>query len=134
MRTSLFYDTVKIEGPKKKILEFNATHNFMDAKELKVFESLCGVLENKDKYYNTKINDYMSQLLTKLIGLPIDIVFPCLDLYRIFLCHPDGSCHYKKFEEGVGHIYTLTTPLMDQNAADPAKMLALRCLCNLFKE
>ena len=51
MRTSLFYDAVKIEGPKKKILEFNGTHKFMDDKELKVFEQLTVVLENKDKYY-----------------------------------------------------------------------------------
>ena len=41
MRTILAYDTIKIEGPKKKILEFNAAGNFLDAKELKVFDSLC---------------------------------------------------------------------------------------------
>jgi len=58
MRTTLFYDAVKIEGPKKKILEFNATHNFMNEKELKVFDSLITVLEDKNKYYLTKINDY----------------------------------------------------------------------------
>lgn len=60
MRTCLFYDAVKIDGPKKKILEFNATHNFMNEKDLKVFESLITVLEDKNKYYNTKINDYQS--------------------------------------------------------------------------
>jgi hypothetical protein len=58
MRTTLLYDACKIEGPKKKILEFNATHNFMNEKELKVFESLCTVLEDKSKFYLTKINDY----------------------------------------------------------------------------
>jgi len=58
MRTCLFYDAVKIDGPKKKILEFNATHNFMTEKELKVFESLITVLEDKNKFYLTKINDY----------------------------------------------------------------------------
>jgi hypothetical protein len=47
MRTMLFYDACKIEGPKKKILEFNATHNFMNEKELKVFETLCTALEDK---------------------------------------------------------------------------------------
>ena len=38
MRSYLFYDAVKIDGAKKKILEFNATDNFMDDKELKSFE------------------------------------------------------------------------------------------------
>lgn len=67
MRTILFYDTVKVDGPKKKILEFNEAANFLDAKELKVLDSLCTTLESKDKYYMTKINDYMSELLDKLI-------------------------------------------------------------------
>lgn len=58
MRTSLFYDAVKIDGPKKKILEFNANENFMDEKELKIFEGLCSAIENKDKYHLTKIGDY----------------------------------------------------------------------------
>ena len=54
----LYYDAVKIEGPKKKILEFNATNNFMNEKDLKVFEGLCTALEDKNKYHLTKINDY----------------------------------------------------------------------------
>jgi hypothetical protein len=58
MRTSLFYDTVKIDGPKKKILEFNEKEAFMDEKEVKIFEKLCSALENKDKYHATKIEDY----------------------------------------------------------------------------
>jgi len=60
MRVFLFYDAVKLDGPKKKILEFNGTHNFMNEKDLKVFEGLCTVLEDKNKYHITKINDYQS--------------------------------------------------------------------------
>ena len=41
MRQFLWYEAVKIDGPKKKILEFNATDEFLDDKEVKVFESLC---------------------------------------------------------------------------------------------
>jgi len=44
MRTNLWYDAVKIDGPKKKILEFNDTDKFMDDKELKHFNGLCEVL------------------------------------------------------------------------------------------
>lgn len=111
MRTSLFYDAVKIDGPKKKILEFNATMNFIEEKELKHFESLCEVLSNKDNFFKTKISDYHNGILTKLISLPTENVFPCLDLYRIFLTHPDASCHYKKFEEGTSHLWKLLAPL-----------------------
>ena len=48
MKHFLFYEAVKIDGPKNKILEFNGTDNFMEDKELKHFESLCGVLADKD--------------------------------------------------------------------------------------
>lgn len=41
MRTVLLYDTVKIDGPKKKILEFNSAGNMLDDKQLKHFEGLC---------------------------------------------------------------------------------------------
>ena len=134
MRSFLAYEAVKIDGPKNKILEFNTADNFMDDKELKHFEGLCAALSNKDNFFNTKINDYHTALLTKLIQLPVDKVFPCLDLYRIFLLHPDATQHSKKFEEGANHVYSLCSPLSDQKASDPAKMLALRCLCNLFRE
>ena len=46
MRTYLFYDAVKIDGPKKKILEFNEAGKFMDEKDLEIFGELCeGVRE-----------------------------------------------------------------------------------------
>lgn len=134
MRTHLYYEAVKIDGPKNKILEFNGQDAFMDEKELKHFETLCQVLSDKNKYYNTKINEYHEALLSKLIQLPSAKVFPCLDLYRIFLLHPDSSCHYKKFELGSNHVFMLLAPLTDPSAGDPAKMLAMRCLCNLFRE
>ena len=134
MRVLLFYESVKIEGPKKKILEFNEAGKFFDDKELKQFEQLCLALQAKEKFHDTKVNDYGSKILDKIISLPVDQVFPGLDIYRIFLTHPDASCHYKKFEEGANHVYTVTGVLKDKNAGDPAKMLALRCLVNMFKE
>ena len=57
-----------------------------------------------------------------------------LDLYRIFLLHPDMSHHFKKFEDGVSRIYTMVGIIQNKNAADPAIMLALRCLVNMFKD
>lgn len=134
MRATLYYDSIKVEGPKKKILEFNASANFLEPKELKVFEALCVVLEDRSKFYMTKVNDYMSELLDKLIQLPVDKVFPCLDLYRIFLCHPDATCHSKKFEEGAHHLFSILNHVNDKSASDPCKMLGLRCLVNMFKE
>lgn len=111
MRSYLFYDAVKIDGPKKKILEFNDTDKFMDDKELKYFEQLCNNLSNKDNFWQTKIDREQSNLLTKLISLPNDKVFPCLDLYRIFLTHPDNTQHFKKYEVGWNHASTILSLL-----------------------
>jgi hypothetical protein len=58
MRQCQFFEATKIDGPKKKILEFNETDNFMDDKELKFFEGLCEVLSDKSQYFKTKISDY----------------------------------------------------------------------------
>ena len=96
--------------------------------------SLKDVLSDPKNFFNTKCNDYQFAILDNLIKLPVDKVFPCLDLYRIFLLHPDCSMHYKKFEEGAGRVYSLCSPLTQQGAGDPARMLAMRCLCNLFRE
>lgn len=134
MRTWLNYDAVKVDGPKKKILEFNSELNILDAKELKTFELLCSTLSDKGNFYKTKIDDNQSKLLDRLFSFPIDKIFPCLDLYRIFLVHPDSVLHYKKYEEGWTHINSLLGVLTEKEAGDPAKMLSLRCLTNLFKD
>mmetsp|Transcript_37553 Transcript_37553/g.57528 ORF Transcript_37553/g.57528 Transcript_37553/m.57528 type:complete len:173 (+) Transcript_37553:1685-2203(+) len=73
-------------------------------------------------------------MMDSLLKWPLDKLFPCLDLYRIFLVHPDATMHFKKFEDGMVHINTLMGVLEEKASSDPAKMLALRCVCNLFKE
>ena len=67
MRQPLFYEAVKVDGPKNKILEFNQTDNFMDEKELKHFESMCNALSDRANFFNTKLNDYHNELMAKLI-------------------------------------------------------------------
>jgi|APCry1669189665_1035243.scaffolds.fasta_scaffold121562_1 PUL domain len=106
----------------------------MDTKELKTFERMCTSLSNKNNFWQTKLDVAENELLKKLISLPIQKVFPCLDIYRIFLIHPDSTLHYKKFEEGVSNLYSLMGILENKEAGDPAKMLSLRCIVNLFKD
>ena len=72
--------------------------------------------------------------MNKLLEFPLDKLFPCLDLYRIFLLHPDATCHFKKFEDGASHLYQLIRVLESKNADDNSKMLSLRCICNIFRD
>ena len=86
-------------------MEFANAGQLLEAKELIYVERLCGLLGDKANYWATKLTVTESDLLDKLLTFPLDKVFPCLDLYRIFLFHPDSSIHYKKFEDGLGHLY-----------------------------
>jgi hypothetical protein len=72
--------------------------------------------------------------MIKLLELPVARIFPVLDLYRIFLIHPDASCHFKKYEDGKSRVYVMINCLNDKKATDPTIMLALRCLINIFKD
>ena len=51
MKQGLLYEAVKIDGPKKKILEFNEADNFLVGKEVMHFEQLCEILKDKEKYW-----------------------------------------------------------------------------------
>jgi len=57
MRQILMYDAIKIEGPKKKILEFNESLKFLDEKQLKFFDKLCDGIGSKDKYHSSKVEE-----------------------------------------------------------------------------
>ena len=60
-------------------------------------------------------------LMAKLINLKTEIVFPCLDLYRIFLCHPDMTTHFKKYEDGKSRVWSMINVLTDKKASDPSR-------------
>jgi len=42
--------------------------------------------------------------------------------------------HFKKFEDGLKHLYTFLGILDHKESKDPAIMLSLRCICNIFKD
>lgn len=42
--------------------------------------------------------------------------------------------HFKKYEVGWNHASSILSVLQHKDSSDPSKMLALRCICNMFKE
>lgn len=54
--TPIYYDQVKIDGLKKKILEFNAELSVLDEQDLIYFESMCKVLAATQNYHRTEIS------------------------------------------------------------------------------
>ena len=134
MRNCLYYDAVKLDGPKKKILEFVAEGKFLEEKELIHFEYLCNNLADKAKHVTSKMDMTQAGIMDRLLEFPVDKIFPCLDFYRIFLLHSDCGLHFKKFEEGMEHVFKLCNILQLGNCSDPNAMLSLRCLCNIFRD
>lgn len=65
--THLYYDQVKIEGPKKKILEFNAELNALDSQELIYFETLCNVLGATQNYHRSEVSPQQLKVIEKLL-------------------------------------------------------------------
>lgn len=128
------YDAIKIDNPKKKIIEIAAADDLLDDKDVKKFEKLCASLADKANFWQTKIERDDAELMDKLLTFPLDKIFPCLDLYRIFLLHPDSTIHFKKFEDGLTHLFKMLGILEHADSPDPAIMLALRCICNMFKD
>jgi hypothetical protein len=55
MTTQLYYEAVKVDGPKKKILEFNQELQVLQEKDLIYFESLIKVLGATQQYHQTEV-------------------------------------------------------------------------------
>lgn len=63
----LLYDQVKLDGPKKKILEFVAELNYLDNQELIYFESMTKVLAATQNFHRSEVTPQMVKLLDKLL-------------------------------------------------------------------
>ena len=96
----IYYDTAKTEGPKKKILEFNAELNTLTDKDNIYFESLCKVLGAPERFHSSEVSPQQLECLKKLMEWPLDKVFPAIDLYRIYLCHPNSYEAYAGADAG----------------------------------
>ena len=63
----ILFDVVKLDGCKKKILEFNAEMNFFDGQELIYFESMIKVLSATQNYHRSEVSPQQVRLLDKLL-------------------------------------------------------------------
>jgi hypothetical protein len=71
------------------------------------FIPFTNLVADKAHYYTSKPVQAHYELMKNLLAFPNDKVFPCIDLYRMFLIHPDASSNFKKFEEGYEYLMRL---------------------------
>lgn len=90
------------------------------------------LIKNKPFYHSSKVSKQGYELVRKLLKFPADKVFPSLDIYRMFLMHPQSSEHYKLFEIGIEFLSTIISFLKDERSSQATQLTALRCIANLF--
>lgn len=104
MTTLIHFDQVKIDGLKKKILEFNAELNVLEGQDLVYFESMCKCLAATQNYHRSEVSPQQLRVIDKLLNFPIEKAFPCMDLYRIYLLHPTSYEAYAASDAGAVYI------------------------------
>lgn len=63
----------------------------------------------------------------------MDKVFPCVDLYRMYLLHPSSYEQFAASDAGAFYLNQLMRYIGDASNPKPVIMLGLRALNNLFK-
>jgi hypothetical protein len=102
----------------------------LEPKDLETLDSFLELVKNKAFYHSSKVSKQGFELVKKMLKFPHDQVFPCLDIYRMFLMHPHSSENYKLFEFALEYLGLLINHLVNGPAA--TQLLALRCIVNLF--
>lgn len=71
--------------------------------------------------------------MKQLLSFPIDKVFPCVDLYRLYVTHASSQSEFTKSDQGMEHLAVMLRLLTTKGAPEPVYMLACRALCNFFR-
>ena len=56
MKKFLFFDAINVDGPKKKLLEFNQESNTLNEQDLTLLDSLLELIKNKQFYHSSKVS------------------------------------------------------------------------------
>jgi hypothetical protein len=134
MKKYLFFDAINVDGPKKKLLEFNQElGGILSEQDLTLLDSLLELIKNKAFYHSSKVSKQGFELIKKLLTkFPSAKAFPALDIYRMFLMHPHSSESYKVYEFALEYIGIIIGHLRDDSAQQATQLVALRSLVNLF--
>ena len=128
-----FFDAVKIANCKEKILEFNEETKMIDEKHFKNLNNIVEVVSDKSNYHSSKVYKTELEMIKRFPKWPMDKIFPVLDLFRMFLVHPQSSELFKVVDHGAEILIGLLCILQEKDIAIPNHLLSLRCIANVFK-
>lgn len=133
MQTYLYFDTVNVSGPEKKIKEINAELGTIEENHIKNLDRLLQVIGEKQNYHSSKLYKQEWDVFEKLLSWPYKHIYPVLDLFRMFLLHSQASEMFKVFERGAEHLTLFLALLSSKGESNPNHLLSLRCIANMFK-
>ena len=124
--------TTTMEKMKKKIEEFGK----LSESQMSKVSSLMETLTATNRYHASKITkDELSVIADMLDLLPLDEVFPALDLARLTVTHPDAasSSNNAFWSKVLTKASTLCENTLQGPAAVAIPMLSLRLFANAFR-
>ena len=117
-----------------KIKEFNSaidpTHKLEEI-DLRTLDRISATLGNPRSYNTSSITVKEIDIILKLIHWPKNIVFPCLDLFRMALLHHSMQEIFKGSDHGAEHIGYICG-LISGHCENPILITGLKVLCNMF--
>ena len=94
----MFFSTLKVDGPLKKVMEFIGDSGLLDAAEIKTLKRIAEIIPNKPFHVANQISvdDWIT--MRKLLALEPAKAFPALDFARMLFLHP-ATAELFKYEE-----------------------------------
>ena len=127
----MYFETGNMEGAKKKILEFNNELQLIT--EMVYFDGLVTTLGDTKNYHSSDIGPKQMEQLRLCLSFPKEKIFPCIDLYRMFLTHPQANSEFSKSDLGSKELANIFGWLAQAGLPKQVYMLTLRATANLFK-
>ena len=135
----ILYDSVKADGPIKKINELNEkipendpVNKKLQEYQLKLIAKVINIIGNKNFYHNSKFGEIeLKEFLNLFTAWHDDYLIPVFDVFRMYLNHPESGLLFKQVGGGIEQLAILLQNIKNSNNMT-IKILVLRCLCNLF--
>lgn len=127
LKTYFLFENINLEGITKKLKEFSKTvpvNLQVSSDDLKALLKLTSLSE--------PIGDEQIETIKKMLNWPQINLFPVLDFVRMTILVPQICEKLCSDSFSANFLEILLTCVTNQNST-PNQYLALRCLCNLFK-
>ena len=110
-----FFEQLNLDKIAAKIKEFSETVSEelkMNDREILSLDRLVTLLSTPNTYHTTEVYTGEFDLVKKLMTWPKDKIFPILDLFRVFILHPNAVDLFKGSDYGATYTGVFLGTLM----------------------